>query len=31
MENKMRESFGFDGTPIKFIFREKTENDKQGR
>ena len=25
LENKMRESFGFFGTPIKLIFREKQE------
>lgn len=25
LENKIRESFGFEGTSIKFVFREKGE------
>ena len=27
LENKIRESFGFEGTSIKFVFREKGEKD----
>lgn len=27
LENKIRESFGFEGTPIKFVFREKGEKE----
>lgn len=27
LENKIREGFGFEGTSIKFVFREKGEND----
>lgn len=27
LENKIRESFGFEGTSIKFVFREKGENE----
>ncbi len=27
IENKLRETFGFEGTPIKLIIREKGEND----
>lgn len=27
LENKIREAFGFEGTPIKFVFREKGEKD----
>jgi len=27
IENRIREAFGFDGTPIKFVFREKGEKD----
>ncbi|MBR3212484.1 MAG: hypothetical protein IKF70_05235 [Firmicutes bacterium] len=26
LENKIRESFGFEGTSIKFVFREKGDN-----
>ncbi len=29
IENQIRASFGFEGTPIKFILREKGENNKQ--
>lgn len=28
LENKLRETFGFEGTPIKFIIREKGEKNK---
>ncbi len=28
LEGRMRMSFGFDGTPIKFIYRNKSENTK---
>ncbi len=28
LENKIRESFGFEGTSIKFVFREKGEKKK---
>lgn len=28
LENKLRETFGFEGTPIKFIVREKGEKNK---
>jgi len=28
LENRMREAFGFEGTPIKFVFREKKEKDR---
>ena len=28
LENKIREAFGFEGTPIKFVFREKGERDE---
>jgi GTP-binding protein len=27
LENKIREEFGFSGTPIRFVFREKGEKD----
>jgi len=27
LENKIREGFGFEGTSIKFVFREKGEDD----
>jgi len=27
LENKIREAYGFNGTPIKFVFREKGDND----
>ena len=27
LENRIREAFGFDGTPIKFVFRERGEKD----
>ena len=27
IENKIREAFGFQGTPLKFIIRERKEND----
>jgi len=27
LENKIREGFGFEGTSIKFVFREKGENE----
>ena len=27
LENRIRESFGFEGTSIKFIFREKGDSD----
>ncbi|MBR6015003.1 MAG: ribosome biogenesis GTPase Der, partial [Firmicutes bacterium] len=27
LENRIRESFGFEGTSIKFVFREKGEKD----
>ena len=27
LENKIRESFGFEGTPLKFVFREKGEKE----
>ena len=26
IENKLREAFGFKGTPLKFIIRERKEN-----
>lgn len=29
LENKIREGFGFEGTSIKFVFREKGENDNE--
>ncbi len=29
IENKIREAFGFQGTPLKFIIRERKENDAQ--
>ncbi len=29
IENQIRSSFGFEGTPLKFILREKGENNKQ--
>ncbi len=28
LENKLREAFGFSGTPIRFIIRERGENDQ---
>ena len=28
LENRIRESFGFEGTSIKFVFREKNEKDQ---
>ena len=28
LENKMREGFGFEGTSIKFVFREKGEKEE---
>lgn len=28
IENRIRENFGFEGTPIRFIFKEKTGGDK---
>jgi small GTP-binding protein len=28
LENKIREAFGFEGTPVKFVFREKGEKDE---
>ena len=28
IENQIRDAFGFDGTPIKFFLREKSEKDK---
>ena len=28
LENKIREGFGFDGTSIKFVFREKGEKEE---
>ncbi len=27
LENQIRGAFGFEGTPIKFVFREKGEKD----
>ena len=27
LENRIREAFGFEGTPLKFVFREKGEKD----
>ena len=30
LENKIRAAFGFKGTPIKFIVREKGEKDTKG-
>ena len=27
LENKIRENFGFEGTPIRFILRQRTEGD----
>jgi GTP-binding protein len=27
LENKIRESFGFRGTPIRFVFRERNDGD----
>ena len=29
LENRIREGFGFEGTSIKFVFREKREKDQQ--
>lgn len=29
LENKIREGFGFEGTSIKFVFREKGENENE--
>ena len=29
MENKIREAYGFEGTPIKFVFREKGEKEEE--
>lgn len=29
LENKIREVFGFEGTPIKFVFREKGEKEEE--
>ncbi len=29
IENKIREAFGFQGTPLKFIIRERKENDEK--
>ena len=29
MENKIREAFGFEGTSIKFVFREKGEKEDE--
>ncbi len=29
IENKIREGFGFEGTSIKFVFREKNEKDEE--
>jgi len=28
LENRIRDAFGFDGTPVRFIFRERGENAK---
>ena len=28
LENKIRDAFGFEGTSIKFVFREKREKDQ---
>ena len=28
LENRIREAFGFDGTPIKFVFREKRKREQ---
>ena len=28
LENKIREAFGFEGTPVKFVFREKGEKEE---
>lgn len=28
LENKIREGFGFEGTSIKFVFREKGEKEE---
>lgn len=28
IENRIRESFGFKGTPLRFIIRERNEKDK---
>ncbi|MGH2466459.1 MAG: hypothetical protein ACRDGL_01835, partial [Candidatus Limnocylindrales bacterium] len=25
LENRLREAFGFDGTPIRLVFRERTK------
>jgi len=30
LENQLRKSFGFEGTPIKFILRKKKRSDKIG-
>jgi GTP-binding protein len=27
LENKIREGYGFEGTPIKFVFREKGDKE----
>ncbi len=29
IENQLRKSFGFEGTPVRFIHREKSDNDNQ--
>lgn len=29
LENKIREAFGFEGTPLKFVFREKGEKEEE--
>ena len=29
LENKIREAFGFEGTSLKFVFREKNEKDEE--
>jgi GTP-binding protein len=31
LHNKLREAFGFEGTPIRVLFRERREKDKHKR
>jgi predicted GTPase len=31
LRNKLREAFGFVGTPIRVVFRERREKDKDKR
>jgi GTP-binding protein len=31
LQNKLREAFGFSGTPIRVVFRERREKDRHKR